>query len=173
MSTKFTLLPDEHRDGNVRIGEPLAKHFLQQTGYTCGAASVSMILGLTESECAKLAQTTRAGTNIVGAAEAFRKAGKLPHVVYRNCPFEHALPELMVQSLYWPLYLSLEFVHEGTDSIGRKRKSIRHHACVMSRQKFFDPGEWHELDPEALGHLHQRGIFLNAYIIVETPLPDL
>ena len=142
-------------------------HYQQQTDYSCGAACLSMLLDLPEAECRKLAHTTRTGTHISNIAGALIRAGRKVHSIHLYAPLEQHLPELTVQSMSWPLILSLEFKHEGRDRIGRKRGYARHHAVVLSGGKFLDPAEWHELDPEAIGHLHQRGVTIKQYLLVE------
>jgi hypothetical protein len=143
------------------------KHYLQQTGFTCGAACLSMMTGLTEEQCRKLAKTTRTGTFTHNIVPALVAAGHVAHHVQVRGALEDHLPELVLQSMRWPLYLSLVFVHEGRDSLNRRRKYERHHACVLAGGRFLDPGELHELDPEAIGHLHQRGVKLDSYILLE------
>lgn len=154
-----------------RVGHrPELKHYRQQTGFTCGAAALSMITGFTEAQCRKLARTTSRGTSSEHVAEALRQTGFSPHSVgfgSDGVALEDVLPQLIRQSHRWPLYLALRFDHEGRDSLNRKRGYVRRHACVLSEGRFLDPGELHELDAEATGHLCQRGIRVIRYILVE------
>lgn len=166
-STRFVLLGSADDDQAVSQGPRQARHYQQQTGHTCGAAALSMITGLPEATCARLARTTRSGTSTAGVFAALAQLEFAPvHVRFRpEVELERVLPELILQSGRWPLYLALEFREERVDRLYRKRGYSRHHACVLAAGKFLDPAEFHELDPEALGHLHQRGILLHDYVI--------
>lgn len=142
-------------------------HYQQQTGYSCAATCLSMVTGLPEARCRSLAQTTRQGTSMDNLVPALRAAGFTGHHVRVTGPLDSWIPALRIQSMTWPLILSLTFNQIGQDSKGRRRKHARHHAVVLAGGQFLDPGEFQPLDPEALGHLHQAGIALNSYILIE------
>lgn len=143
----------------------VAGHYLQQTGYTCGAAALSMITGLTEAQCRKLARTTTSGTSTLEAAAALAQAGFTAHFIRVGRPVHELIVELTEQSRRWALYLALEFCDRGTDSIGRRRTARRHHACVLAGGRLYDPGLLHEIDLEAIS----AGTILTSYIIAEKP----
>lgn len=147
------------------------QHKWQKKDYTCGAAAVAMILGITEEAAAKLAGTTRRGTHSFKAAEALRSSGFPVHQIHLcRVPLSTIGWALEVQSQRWPLYLSLEFSRTSVDSINRKRKHRRLHAVVLYRGQLFDPGEVETLTIDTLGHLtDDNDVFINGYLIVETP----
>ena len=137
------------------------------TGFTCGAAAVAMILDIPEKEARKLANTTRSGTYLSGAAAALRGPGREVHVVtLPDIPLADLGWALEEQSMRWPLYLSLRFPekYQGKRRIITKN---RRHAVVLYQGQLFDPGEWETLTIDTLGHLADGDILINAYIIVE------
>jgi hypothetical protein len=146
------------------------KHKWQKTDYTCGAAAVAMILGISEEEAAKLAGTRRTGTFILGAQRALATSGRPAHVIHADrIPLSTIGWALEAQSQRWPLYLSLEFTDKRYYRSGRTKKLKRRHACVLHRGQLFDPGEFETLHVDTLGHLSDGGeVFLNGYIILET-----
>lgn len=148
--------------------EPLVPHYWQQTDYSCGAACLSMVLGISETECRRLAKTTRTGTHMHNMEAALRALGRTPHHVHVSGEFGDHFAALLAQSMRWPLVLDIEFKHEGRDAMNRRRRFSRHHAVVLSGGRFLDPAHDHELDAEAVGHLHERGMRLKSYIIVES-----
>ena len=153
-----------HMDSPIR-------HLWQQKEYTCGAAAVAMILGITEKEAAKLAGTDRSGTHDCGAKKALQTSGcPVYSIRVSRLPLATIGWALEAQSYRWPLYLSLEFARFYKDSLGRKRRKPRHHAVVLHRGQLFDPGEVETLTIDSLGHLTDEGdVFLTSYLIVETP----
>lgn len=180
-NTKVEAVKAARHAGFVLLGEALVnvgpkfssvtrqvRHYCQQTGFSCGAACLSMLTGWTEEDARKRARTRASGTFTFNVVQALRDAGLKAYHIQSDVALDRVLPELVIQSHSWPLYLSLEFRHEGKDRLGRRRGWTRHHACVLSQGRFLDPGSYDELDPEALGHLHEKGIFLNSYIILES-----
>lgn len=163
MNAGFLLIPTDAP--TLGSDAQVAGHYLQQTGYTCGAAALSMITGLSELECRKLAHTTTRGTSTVEAAAALAHAGFTPHFIRVGRPVHELIVELTEQSRRWALYLALEFRDRGTDSIGRRRTARRHHACVLAGGRLYDPGQLHEADIEAI----DAGTVLTSYIIAEKP----
>lgn len=145
------------------------QHKWQQTNYTCGAAAVAMILGISEKEAVKLAGTRKTGTTMYGAAQALATSGRPVHVVcVDKLPLSTIGWALEVQSQRWPLYLSLGFPEVYERRNGRKFTKERRHACVLWRGQLFDPGEIETLSIDALGHLADKEVVLNGYLILET-----
>jgi hypothetical protein len=146
------------------------KHKWQQTDYTCGAAAVAMILGISEKEAVKLAGTTRSGTHQYGARRALETSGHPVHSVHCDAlPLSLIGWALDAQSQRWPLYLSLGFPEVYVRRDKRKFTKIRRHAVVLYRGQLFDPGEVETLTIDSLGHLADKEVVLNGYLIVETP----
>lgn len=147
------------------------KHKWQQTNYTCGAAAVAMILGISEQEAVKLARTSESGTSLVGASFALATSGRPVHVIHT-----FALPlsvigwALEAQSYRWPLYLALGFpeVYARRGKRGGTFTRVRRHAVVLYRGQLFDPGEVETLTIDCLGHLADKEVHLNGYLILET-----
>ncbi len=145
------------------------RHKWQQTGFTCGAAAVAMILDIPEVEARKLALTTRTGTPLAGAAQALRGPGREAHAIRlpASIPLSAIGWALEEQSRRWPLYLHLEFP-ELRQGKTRKYRTTRHHAVVLFDGQLFDPGEWETLSIDTIGHLADEEVRLNSYVIVET-----
>lgn len=143
-------------------------HLQQETGYSCAAACLSMVLGIPEREARKAAHTTRVGTYMEDLSKAATALGakahmvRVPHLDYNNC-----LWWLEAQSQRWPLILSCGFRQSASDSIGRKRTHRRQHAVVLWKGQVYDPGEPFPLDSECLGHLGDKGIHLDSYLLIE------
>ncbi len=161
----FILIPSDlsasTRPGEIPDGF-ISGHFIQKKDYTCGAASLSMLTGLTEEECGKLAKTTRKGTYMGNAAEALRELGFKAHDVFVDRPIAEIRVELDNQSHRWPLCLSLAITDRGTYPSGRKGRRVRHHAVVMAQGRVFDPGTWQEDTVDTLGEVRVK-----SYIILE------
>jgi hypothetical protein len=142
------------------------KHKWQQTGFTCGAAAVAMILGIGEKEARHLAGTTKKGTPLSGAARALESSGKPVYTI--RC--EHRLSDigwqLESQSMRWPLWIHLSFPmkYQG------KKKVVTHkreHAVVLYKGQLFDPGEVETLSVETLGHLSDGEPTVRGYVLLE------
>lgn len=128
-----------------------------------------MILGITEKEAAKLAGTRRSGTTMHGAACALATSGKPVHVISVDAlPLSVIGWALEVQSQRWPLYLSLSFPEVYVRKNGRKFTKARRHAVVLFRGNLYDPGEIETLTIDSLGHLADKEVVLNGYLILET-----
>lgn len=146
-------------------------HKWQKAGHTCGAASVAMILGITEEAARKLAGTTRRGTNMLNAAEALRTSGKPVYSVHvSNIPMSIIGWQLETQSMRWPLLLHIGF----PEKFQGKRRIVtknREHAVVLYQGKLYDPGEVETLSVDTIGHLSDGEAILRSYILVEIDAP--
>lgn len=142
-------------------------HKEQETGYSCGAACLAMVTGLSESACRKLALTKRSGTYLTNVAKALRELGHVTHHIVAGDQYDDVLWQLEAQSNSWPLILSARFVHNASDKRGRRRLYKRQHAVVLYKGKFYDPGSQEPLDLDCVGHLGDRGIHVSSYLIIE------
>lgn len=143
------------------------KHKWQQTGFTCGAAAVAMILGVTEAEARKLAGTTKRGTSLHGAAEALRTSGKPVHLIsVGGVPLSQIGWALETQSMRWPLWIHFSFPtkYQGAKRVFTKN---REHAVVLYQGKLYDPGEVETLSVDTLGHLSDGEAVLRGYLLLE------
>ena len=148
------------------------RHRWQQKDYTCGAAAVAMILDIPEAEAAKLAHTTRSGTSQYGALRALQTSGHPVHMVHvSEIPLSTIGWALEAQSMRWPLYLALGFpeVRKSFGKRPRKYNRVRRHAVVLYQGQLFDPGEFETLTIDSLGHLADKEVVLNGYLILERP----
>ena len=146
----------------MRIG-----HRQQEKDYSCGAACLSMVLGIPERQARKLCHTDRSGTALCALVNPLKDAGHRAYRIDLDVPFEEQVANLIVQSERWPLVLSLEYRYTGVGSTGKRRTGIRYHAVVMYRGEIYDPSETRLWDAEAIGHLADKGLTLRSYILIE------
>ena len=102
------------------------------------------------------------------AAAAVKGRGReAHHVRLRDQPFDQLSWALDLQSHRWPLILGLNF-RTGRVGLasGRKFTGRRRHAVVLWRGKVYDPAENEILDIDSLGHLADRGLIIDDYILI-------
>lgn len=141
------------------------RHIRQTTSYSCGAASLAMILGISEYDAAQLAKTKKSGTNTLNVFQALKKQGSNPKFLSINLPFECIFTDLKLLSKQYPIYIGANFISNS----GRGRNNHRHHAIVLKDETIFDPAQNEPVPMDCIGHLWNRQLVINSIILVNFP----
>lgn len=140
----------------------MIRHVKQSTNYSCGAASLAIVLGISEREAAYLAKTKKSGTYTGNVCNALREKHLKFKNIYLDLPIECIFAELKLLSNQYPIYCSGEFVNNS----GRGRNGIRRHAFVLNREKVYDPGQKNELDIECIHSFYNRELIIKEIVLV-------
>lgn len=140
----------------------MVRHLKQSKQFSCGAASVASILGISEKEAITGCKTTYKGTN-TGNVCQFLDSRKIKYKrIYIGLPYECVFGHLRLLSNQYPIYVSANFICNS----GRGRNSQRHHAFALNESKTFDPGESKENEMDCIGHLYNRDLIIKEILLI-------
>jgi hypothetical protein len=145
------------------------RHFHQQKHYTCGAATIAMLFGISEVEACKLVKTTSSGTNMMNVCSFLKECGVTFQHVFFGQDYQDSIDNLVKLSFKFPIYISGEF----RDKFFKKgRERVRHHAIAIVDGKVYDPSEQRELEGESYRAVFNRSLKFKSIIIIEEERPD-
>lgn len=143
-------------------------HRHQEKHYSCGAASVAMLLGLPESVVRPLVGCTSRGTHGFDVLNFLNRHVAPSHITFLNKDYYEVIDNLITLSLKFPIYCSGTYLWKNP---GRGRPIIRHHASIMADGLIYDPGEAREVDGASYENTFNKKLTYNDIIIVEVERP--
>lgn len=143
-------------------------HRRQETGYSCGAAAVAMLLGQPEKLIRPLVNCNRDGTHNHDVL-SFLKKYFTCHYVHLHADYYDAIEKLTSLSLKYPFYCSATYLWKNP---GPGRPITRYHASVFADGYIYDPAEPREIETVAYESTFNKKLTINSIIIVEAERPN-
>lgn len=140
----------------------MVRHIKQSKRFTCGAASIASILGISEKEVILGCKTDSHGTNTTHVCQFLESKNIKYKRISIHLPYECYFGQLRLLSEQYPIYVSANFICNS----GKGRNSHRRHAFTLSKSQVFDPGENKVQEMECIGHLYNRELIIREIILV-------
>lgn len=144
-------------------------HRNQETEYSCGAASIAMMLGIQESLAISLVKCNKSGTNSDNVLSFLNNSVAKSHLVYIKKNYHEIIDDLISISLKYPIYCVGKYYWKNP---GPGRPMMRCHACLIADGKIYDPSENKAVDAKSYEYVFNKRLTFERLIIVDVERPN-
>ena len=144
-------------------------HRQQETNFSCGAASVAMLLGVPESIVIPLVGCNAKGTYDSEVLRFLQAGVAKSHMAFVNKEYHEVSANLERLSLMFPFYCSATYLWKNP---GRGRPCVRHHASLWADGMIYDPSEDRETDVTSYERVFNKKLTIHRIVVVEVERPN-